>query len=262
MKLCFSTLGCTESSLEEVIALAKSFGINALEIRGLSGELDNEKIAYFAKDESEKTKAALKEAGVFPLVLGTSCAFHNEETYDAAIKEGYTAIEIAARLGFSAIRVFGDRIEGKETECISRVAKGVHTLCRYAEDFGTNVYLEVHGDFVTEERLAPIVTCCEGCPCFGLIWDVCHTRKSYPDPRVFYDRFKDAIRHVHLKDIKGDTHVLPGEGTLSLRDIADYMLLQGYAGYFSLEWEKKWHPELPPLKTALERYVQLMRHPL
>ena len=128
MKLCFSTLGCTESSLEEVIALAKSFGINALEIRGLSGELQNEKITYCAKDKSEKTKAALKEAGVFPLVLGTSCTFHNEETYDAALKEGYTAIEIAARLGFSAIRVFGDRIEGKETDHFPRCQRGAYAL--------------------------------------------------------------------------------------------------------------------------------------
>ena len=37
------------------------------------------------------------------------------------------------------------------------------------------------------------------------------------------------------------------------------MLEDGYDGFFSLEWEKKWHPELPPVEDALERYVRLMK---
>ena len=35
------------------------------------------------------------------------------------------------------------------------------------------------------------------------------------------------------------------------------LLSDGYKGAFSLEWEKKWHPELPPVETALERFVSL-----
>ena len=141
--------------------------------------------------------------------------------------------------------------------CIKRVSEGVKALCDYASGFGIDVYLEVHGDFITEERLAPIVARCEASPRFGLIWDACHTRNTYPDPRVFFDRFAPYIRHVHLKDINEARHVLPGEGTLPLEEIAKYLTKKGYNGYFSLEWERKWHPELPPIEEALEKFVAL-----
>ena len=260
MKLCFSTLGCTDNTLSEVIATAKSFGMDALEIRGLSGVLDNERIPCFSPEENEKTKAALAAAGIRPLVLGTSCSFHDGTRLDAALREGYAALEIAARLGFSAIRVFGDRITDEgEAACVARVTDGVRSLCRSAESLGVGVYLEVHGDFVTEQRLLPIVSRCKDFSCFGLIWDICHTRKSYPDARAFYDRFCGVIRHVHMKDILGEEHVLPGDGTLPIREIADYMTAQGYDGYFSLEWERKWHPALPPIEQALTRYLDLMK---
>lgn len=260
MKLCFSTLGCHDRTLEEIFSLAKKFNIDALEIRGIAGELDNEKIACFSAKNAGGTKAAFADVGVRPLVLGTSCTFHDPDGYENAIKEGYAAIEIAARIGFSAIRVFGDRItQNDATGCIQRVSEGVKALCDYASAFGIDVYLEVHGDFITEQSLAPIIEACGSHPRFGLIWDVCHTRNTYPDPRVFYDRFAPYIRHVHLKDINGAQHVLPGEGTLPLEKIAKHLTKKGYNGYFSLEWERKWHPELPPIEEALVRYFHIMK---
>ena len=33
----------------------------------------------------------------------------------------------------------------------------------------------------------------------------------------------------------------------------------GFDGYYSLEWEKKWHPELPDPDVALPVYRKLMR---
>ena len=38
MKLCFSTLGCHDRTLEEIFSLAKKFNIDALEIRGVNGK--------------------------------------------------------------------------------------------------------------------------------------------------------------------------------------------------------------------------------
>ena len=42
MKLCFSTLGCVEKTLSESLSLARSLGMNAIEIRGVGGILPNE----------------------------------------------------------------------------------------------------------------------------------------------------------------------------------------------------------------------------
>jgi len=40
--------------------------------------------------------------------------------------------------------------------------------------------------------------------------------------------------------------------------MADYLDKQGYEGYFSLEWEKKWHPELPVIEDALDALVEVL----
>lgn len=257
-KVCFSTLGCCDRTLTDVIALAKRYGMDALEVRGLNGTMKNEEIADLSEENRERTVRMVAEAGLSLTVLGTSCAFHDPEKYEKAIDEGKRAIEIAARLGFSAIRVFGNVIKGDEAECIARVISGIRTLCRCAEGTEVNVLLEVHGDFNTEARLCAVAEGCGDLKPFGILWDVCHTRKTYgAEWRAFLDRFFPYIRHVHLKDAAGDKLVLIGAGDLPLSEMVAELTARGYAGYFSLEWEKKWHPDLPEIEEALERYRDL-----
>lgn len=259
VKVCFSTLGCCERSLADVIGLAKEYEMDALEIRGLYGTVKNEAIADFSEENREKTKRMIAQAGLSFAVLGTSCAFHDPEKNEDAIEEGKRAIEIAAQLGFFAIRVFGNVIKGDEADCTARVISGIRTLCEYAEGTGVDVLLEVHGDFNTEARLRAVTDGCGDLPRFGLLWDVCHTRKTYGSRwRDLIAAFLPYIRHVHLKDVRDDRLVLPGDGELPLREMIDVLTEAGYDGYFSLEWEKKWHPELPEIESALARYRALL----
>ena len=260
MKLCFSTLGCTERSLDEILALAVKFGIGALEVRGISNILNNGSIPDFLPQNLSETAKKFADAKVLPLVLGTSCSFHNGEKYAAVWEEGTASVDIAARLGFRGIRVFGDRINGDEAACIRRVTDGILSLCEYAKDRGVEILLEVHGDFNTEERLQAVVNRCGGAENFGLIWDVCHTRETYgPRWREFYRTFAPYLRHVHLKDVKNGTLVLPGEGDLPLTEMVKTLREEGYTGSFSLEWERKWHPDLPEIEEALTSFTKLFR---
>jgi beta-glucosidase len=41
--------------------------------------------------------------------------------------------------------------------------------------------------------------------------------------------------------------------------MAEYLTENGYEGAFSLEWEKKWHPELPPIQDALEAMLKIYK---
>ena len=253
MKYCFSTLGCVDRSLNDILALARRYGMDAVEVRGIGGVMDNGAIAALAPENAAQTKATLAAAGVKPLILGTSVSFHDEAKFEENLRIGKRDVALAAGLGFSAIRVFGNRIVGDEADCIRRVAEGVRTLCLAAADTGVSVYLEVHGDFHTVSRLIPIAEACNGCDNFGLIWDVCHTHNAYGAAwRQFYEPLAPYIRHVHLKDIKNGVHVLPGEGELPIREVVTTLTAQGYDGYFSLEWEKHWHKELPEIEPALD----------
>ena len=260
MKLCFSTLGCTDRSLEDILLLAKKYNIPHLEVRGVGGVMDNRRIPDFSEARQADTKVLLQQYGVTPLVMGTSCSFHTADKMDAAIEEGLRSIEIAERMGFSFIRVFGDRLLPDDTHgCIRRAMDGLTTLCKHAKT--VTVLLEVHGDFNTVEALTPVLNAMQGYSNFGLIWDIAHTHRPYgQDWEVFYEFARPYIKHVHIKDYSKDENrlTLIGKGDVPILPIVDRLLSDGYDGSFSLEWEKKWHPELPCIEDALDSLFEIL----
>lgn len=257
MNLCFSTLGCTERNLDDIFELCTRFEIQTLEIRGIGGVLDNRLIPDFSEERINSTAEHFKNACVTPLILGTSCSFHEKDNFESAVAEGKAAVHTASKLGAKGIRVFGNNLGDNPAQSTERVIDGIRQIC--AEKTDVDVLLEVHGDFNTVEALMPVIKALENEKHFGLIWDICHTQKTYGENwREFYDAFRPFIRHVHIKDIKGDKLVLCGDGDIPIKQIASQMLSDGYSGAFSLEWEKKWHPELAEIEEALIKFKEIM----
>ena len=257
MNLCFSTLGCTERTLDDIFELCTRFEIQTLEIRGIGGVLDNRIIPDFSEEKIKSTAEYFRNAGITPLILGTSCAFHEKDNFESAVTEGKAAVHTASELGARGIRVFGNNLGDNPAESTERVIDGIRRIC--AEKTDIDVLLEVHGDFNTVEALMPVAKALENEKHFGLIWDICHTQKTYGENwREFYDAFRPIIRHVHIKDIKGDKLVLCGDGDIPIKRIVSRMMSDGYSGAFSLEWEKKWHPELAEIEEALIRFKEIM----
>ena len=76
MKRCFSTLGCAELELDEVIALALRHGIDVIELRALGGTVDLP--AYFAQHfgTPDKLAAHVAASGVTITALDTSLSLN------------------------------------------------------------------------------------------------------------------------------------------------------------------------------------------
>ena len=257
MKLCFSTLGCTERTLPDILSLSERFSVPFLEIRGINGVLDSACIEDFYKENATKTKELMKKSGVTPVVLGTSAMLHTEESTAAAVKEARVAIDVAHRLGIPYIRVFGNNFVGDRESTIRRVKDGLSILCDMAELTGVCVLLEVHGDFNTVEALSPILSALSSRKSFGLIWDIAHSHAPYGERWVeFYEYIRPYVRHVHIKDkhTEGGLAMI-GEGDVPMMDIVRRMIRDGYDGCFSLEWERLWHPELAEIEEALSRFT-------
>ena len=124
-----------------------------------------------------------------------------------------------------------------------------------------DVLLEVHGDFNTVEALAPILDGMKEYSNFGLIWDIAHTHRPYGENwEIFYEFARPYIKHVHIKDYSKEENALTliGEGEVPILPIVDRLLSDGYDGCFSLEWEKKWHPELPEIEEGLNSFTILL----
>lgn len=258
MKLCFSTLGCSNYSLDEVLTLAKNFNIDAVELRGLNDRIELCDIPELAAENADSTRAAFEKHGIELAVLGSSCRLHNRDTHaDAAL-----AVDMASRLGVPFVRVFGDRFKPDRETATQTAIEGLRALCAAAEGKNVSVLLEIHGQFCNKAALEPIIDAVGSYRSFGIIWDVAHSDADYGENwREFYTFIAPYVRHVHIKDhLRADGRLtLPGEGDLPLAEIARALDAEGYTGAFSLEWEKKWHPELPEIEIALEKFCRLLR---
>jgi len=270
-RLAFSTLGCPGWSFDEIIKNAVDYGFSALEIRGIKDELRTEKLSIFLPENLDETNKKLKENNLFISNIGTSVNFHDPANYNAAMEEGKAAIDTCKRAGIPAIRVFGDAIPPGEDPAviIRRVADGIRNLCDYSAYHtggAVQIWQEVHGDFNTLEVLEPLAGLLSDVPLYGILWDIGHTYRVNVDPVKFYDKFKHLIRHTHFKDgiiENGNlSNTLPGDGDLPIKEYVDILEAGGYTGFYSLEWEKRWHPDLPDPEAAFSRYVQVMKQAL
>ncbi|MBQ9117361.1 MAG: sugar phosphate isomerase/epimerase [Clostridia bacterium] len=281
MKLSFSTLGCPGWGLDKVLESAEKCGYEAIDLRGLSGVMKTDDIPELQPENIEATRAAIRERGKKLICIGTSCSFHDPAKHPAALEEGKNAIDLCARLGVPFIRVFGNNIKSADGKVEAEaVIKGIRELCKYAdvlrerylenaEDAVKNRYnrifvlLEVHGDFNRASVLLPVCQALRD-ESFGVIWDFAHSERAGEDPREFWDALKPYIMHTHVKDHKreadgGRTLCHVGDGDIPITDMVKMMLSDGYDGYFTLEHELAWHPELAPAETEFPAYAEYMR---
>ena len=267
-KLAFTTLGCPEWSFTKILDEAQKMGYSGIEIRGIEDKMLADEMTHFFPENKENTLAALKAHNLEMIGFGSSVKFDEAPKFDAMIDEGKRAIDVCRRMGIPAIRIFGDKInEGEaESSVIARVAKGAGILAEYGEPKGVRVLLETHGDFNTLERVKGVFSQVKS-KNFKLLWDVGNTDSAYGDNFMeFYKPMKDLIVHTHFKDhIRGTPgdqssfkHCDLGKGQIPIRAIVKQLLSDGYTGYFCLEWEKKWHPDLSGAEIAFPEFVRIL----
>ena len=261
-KFCFSTLGCVELSLEEIIKIAKKYNISAIEIRGLGGEMENTKIECFLPENAENTKKILKDIGIDVIGLGTSACCDAVGFNDEEIQKLYDEIDVAARMGIPNIRVFGNSVKEEYEKVLERVLDALTKACGYAKDKNVNILLEIHGDFKTIEYVMPVVKAMKDYSNFGILWDVAHSDVAYKENWMeFYKEIKPYVFHVHVKDhIRAPFKIVaPGKGEIPFADICNTLEKDGYDGYYSLEWERKWHPDLEEITVALDALLSILK---
>lgn len=254
MKLAFSTLGCPEKSLEEILALAERFQLDGVEIRGIQRDLDIDKIPDIFPEKRPLLQRELRRRNLVVCSLDCSASFASAAGGERARAEVAYAMRAAADIGVPAVRVFG----GKNDDPLAckQVAEQINLLCR--REPTVSVLLETHDSFCETKTLKQVTERISQ-PNFGILWDVEHTRRVGIAPDEFIRCFGLQIRQVHLKDYNRDRLCLPGEGVIDIRGVCNLLLDNGFDGFFSLEWEKRWEKSLPELEVALERFVSILR---
>jgi sugar phosphate isomerase/epimerase len=265
-RIAFSTLGCPAWSWKTILETADRLGYGGIELRGVAGEMDLPKVPELQGTRLAGTKKDLAALGIVISDLGASAHMHEKEkaAREKQLDEGRRFIDLAQALGVPYVRMFGDRIppdEPKE-EVMKRVVEGFQQMAAYARPAGVTVIIESHGDFTHSGDLEEILTRV-GSPQFALLWDAHHTFVAGKErPADTYAKLGKWIRHTHLKDSKPEgtdrRYVLLGSGEVPVKEQVTVLAKAGYQGYYCLEWEKKWHPEIEEPEVAFPQYAKAM----
>jgi sugar phosphate isomerase/epimerase len=294
LRISFSTLACPAWSWEKITMLAGAYEYDGVEIRMIEGETD-----LLARREFSEIAIAAHLEMLEPFeikVCGLSSSVRFDHLDRAQREEelavGKLYIDLARRLGAGFVRVFGDVLPSEDEpaarhEVLRNIAGGLDALGEYSELHAgaVDVLIETHGDFADSRLMLELLLHVRH-PRVGVLWDTHHPWRFYGEPvSETYGRLKPWIRHTHWKDsvaqgkreISAEMraaaararslmtghrtahYVLFGTGEFPAAETLKLLVNGGYEGWYSLEWEKAWHPDLDDPEVALPPFPSALR---
>lgn len=257
MKLlrCLSTLGCPEASVLEALELAQRHGLEAVEIRSLGGTVDLPR--YFLEQFASPAALAAQLSGM-PVKIAALDTSYKLTGATAGDREAFLAyVPWAEALGVRWLRVFDGGRPGNEAD-LAAMAETVQWWreTRRARGWKADILVETHDALFTAGAINGFVARAPGT---AMLWDSHHTwKKGGEDPVATWRAVRDRVVHVHVKDSISVpsakhpfTYVLPGDGEFPIAPLLAALRADAFGGLVSLEWERLWHPYLPPLDEAL-----------
>ncbi len=247
----FSSLGCPALGLDDVLALARAHGYDGIELRTLEGTTDLPSVLQRRLGSPVDRRPDL----VPPVVaLDASLRLVDGTPADRA---GLLALAPwAESLGVHHLRVF----DGGKAGAAGEFARAASTVAWWREErrrhgWQVDLMVETHDSLFTADAVLRLVAAFPG---IKILWDAHHTWKQGGEgPRETWRKIREHVVHVHIKDSVARpsdglpyTYVPPGEGEFPAADLLA-VLRREFGGVVSLEWERYWHPAIPPLEVAL-----------
>ncbi|KRF06600.1 xylose isomerase [Paenibacillus sp. Soil766] len=249
MKIAFQTLATPNWSWAHTLSEAKRMGYDGIELRGIDGEMYLPRARPFLPENIEQTLIDIERSGLEICCLDASSSFHDPDKLAQAIQEGKDYIDLAVQLKVPYIRVFGDLVPQTDSRAavVARISTALTELGQYAEGKQVTVLLETHGDINNYQIIQEILAAASS-SALGLLWDFGHPFFNKEDPEVTYRELAPYIKHTHVKDAKilplGHELCLIGEGDVPVAEMIHILKRNHYDGWLSLEFEKKWYPDL------------------
>lgn len=265
MKFAFSNLGCPLWTTEQTANTAVRLGYNGVELR----LLDNEVI--HPVHDAEKVRQAVAtfdSRGVEVCAFDTSCTFNfsdpAERTRNIADLQAW--IRLAEEVQVPILRVFGGAGKGEEPKQQNQwVIDSLRQIAPLAEQAGITITLETHDSFASAHRTAEVLTAINS-SAVAALWDSHHPYRMGETAEDVWQLLHTYVAHVHVKDACRDDRetsgwrlVLIGEGEVPVRKQLQCLYTNGYTGYVSVEWEKRWHPEIAEPEIALPQHIEWLR---
>ena len=260
----FSTLGCPTWPWAKILDFAAEQQFASIELRGILENMDLTQVPELAPERLGETKRQLKAHGLSVSCLGASAQMHDLDPakHAAQLDEARRFIDLAHALSAPYVRVFGNEYvkDVPREQMLAHIGGALRSLGDYAKPKNVTVIIESHGDFTNSPALLEILQRADS-PNVALLWDAHHTfvsGKEQPEDTV--RQLGRYIRHTHLKDSvpagNDRRYVLTGTGDVPVKRQIAALAKIGYRGFYSFEWEKRWHPEIEEPEVAIAQYAR------
>jgi sugar phosphate isomerase/epimerase len=268
MKLAFSTLGCPDWSLRDIVGKGAQYGFDAIDFRGVQRTVELTRVPAFAPKAISETADFISSHGLHVCGISTSARLYvpgDDSPWWQRLGEAAENVELARSLGASYVRVFVGQLQeqGDRGSARQEIIRNYRELCRHVEGSDVLVLIETHDDWCNSSELAEIIDAVDH-RLAGVVWDILHPLSV--EGESFHHTVTalgGRIKLVHVKDFKraGETcsYATIGTGELDPAELVGELRNAGYEGYLVLELPKLHRSDLPEPEETFPRYVEMMK---
>jgi len=262
MKIGMFTANYSRLPLERVFSDAARLGYDGIELWGGRPyaypfdlkRLGVSEIKVISKRNKMPIIGYTPEMNTYPynMMVGT------EEVRRECLNYVRISMDVAKEMGagFTLISAGHAGYEATKDEYWPRLIRNLRELAGYAEDIGMDLILEP----LTRYESNVVVTCDDlvaalndvGSDRLVGMCDVVPPFCNNENIMSYFTKLGSRLHHVHLVDNDGhsDTHMMPGEGRMPLRQLVHEIEASGYSGYCTIELVSAYMNE-PSLGAAL-----------
>ncbi len=260
--IAFSTLAFPDATLASAVSLGRRWGYAGIELRLIDGQLIDP-----AMPAADRARVKRTLAGLPVVAVDTSIRLTGD---DPGAQLG-RFLELASDWEAPLVRVFGGELAADSQDPQTRqnqlraAAAVLDSNVPLASRLGVAIGVETHDDFSASSVVAELLAMSDP-EWVGAVWDSLHPHRMGERPADVYANLGERILLAQVKDARRITGgegdgwqlVLLGEGEVPVRPMLGLLRAGGYRRWISVEWEKRWHPEIEEPEVALPQHLRLL----
>jgi sugar phosphate isomerase/epimerase len=261
-RIAFSTLAFPDATLAAAISAGRRWGYSGVELRLIDGELIDPAMPAARRAQVRRTLAA---AGLPVVAVDSSIRL----TGDDPGPDLRRFLQLASDWDAPLVRVFGGDLDPPPArqDRLRAAARVLEQAVPLAARLGVAIGVETHDAFSASSAVAELLALlsADGAPpdLVGAVWDSHHPHRMGETPAEVYANLGSRLLLAQVKDAcrapDGDWRlVLLGAGEVPVREMLGLLTAGGYPHWISVEWEKRWHPEIEDPEVALPQHLDLL----
>ena len=254
-RIAFSTLAFPDATLAAAVSLGRRWGYAGIELRLIDGELIDPSMPASRRAQVRRTLAGLPVVAVDSSIRVTG---------DDPGPELRRFLELASDWEAPLVRVFGGALGPSplRQQRLRAAARVLEDAVPLAARLGVAIGVETHDDFSASSAVAELLALVPAGQ-VGAVWDSHHPHRMGETPAQVHANLGPRVLLAQVKDARrtadGDWQlVLLGAGEVPVAEMLGLLLAAGYPDWISVEWEKRWHPEIEDPEVALPQHLDLL----